>query len=587
MMFTGDDLRIVGRLATGRPLNGERKTNARWKVRGTELRDGHEHAGWWAHLSLRRRAGIRLGALVWLVANAYALVTNFDQAVVTLRVEFWLVFALCIWWTVHRYRKYALREVAASIGLVVVDWLGWSRHIDPLELVKLPMGFRTNPDKPIEISLPRGHVETDRRQKQLAGYVANHAGLKSHDYEVLIGEGEAPKMFVRAKLVPPDEVLWAEDDELRTLIYACQDDSILCVGRGLYGKPVWIDWKRDSPHLALSWGSGAGKSTMIRFLAAQTVYKGGRAVIMDGGKDGESHEDWTRDQHLQLIDGVEFYPSIAEEHDALIAWEQERQRRSQAKLARTGESFQRVLMVLEERNVTKARLQAHWATIREQGDPVKSPALQAIANLVNAGRSVGINCVASAQRFDAACIGGGDVRGSFQLRSLSRWDEQARKMLIPDITPKPTSSSHPGRAILVVAGELTDFQAPLLTAKETVDLCYAGAEQTDRRIIAPRPQAPGLAGGPGESLGETPDLGLGQPAVEPAPARTLLTLNEAWKQSIVTGQLEGVRSAAKRDGFPPKRDEAPGGAYLYDATELANWEARRQLRSAPRAEVSA
>lgn len=577
--------KLLARLAFGHHLHGRRKTNARWTVRGTELRDGYEHAGWWAHLSLRRRAGIRLAALVLLVANSYAMVTNFDQAVVTMRVEFWLAFALCIWWTVHRYRKYALREVATSVGLVVADWLGYSRHVDPLELVKLPLGFRTNPDKPMQISFPRGHVETDRRLKQLASHVAGHAGIKTHDYEVLIGEGEAPKMLVRAKLVPPDEVLFSDED-VATLIRACRDDSVLYLGKGLHGVPVWIDWNLDSPHLALSFGSGAGKSTLVRSLAAQTVYKGGRAVIFDGGKDGESHEDWTRDQHLQLIPGVEFYPSIAEEHDALIAWEAERQRRAQAVLARTGEDFQRTLLVLEERNLTAPKLQAYWTSIREQGEPVKSPAIQAIANLVAAGRSVKMNCVAVAQRFDAASIGGGSVRASFQLRMLSRFDEQGRKMLIPEVTPKPKSSNHPGRSLLVLSGEPTELQALYMTAEEAVSLCFEGVEQTDSRIIAPRPKSPGLANGPGESLGETPGLGQVQPAVQ-APRRTLLTLKQAWQQGIVSGELEGVRSAAKRDGFPCKADELPTGAYLYDAQKLADWEVERQLRAATRVKVEA
>lgn len=575
--------RVIARFVSGRELNGTARTNARWKHPGLEPRNDYEWTTWWTRQSYRRRAGIRLGAVAWLGVHLVALAIDWSTTVVTLRVQFWLAVALVAWVVVYRYRKYAHREgVIVPVGQVVAEWLGYDRHVDPLNLVKVPMGYRTNPDKPIEISLPKHYAEPPRRQLQLASHVAARGGIRSHDYEVLL-EGEAPKMLVRAQLVPPDEVMWADDDELREIVMSCWDDSVLCLGRGLHGAPVWVDFKRDSPHIALSWGSGAGKTALLRFLAAQTVYKGGRAAIFDGGKDGESHQDWTRDEAMQLVDGVEFYPTIAEEHDALVAWENERQRRSQAVLARTGEQFQRVLLVLEERNVTKARLQAYWTSIREKDEPLKSPAVQAIANLVNAGRSVNMNCAASAQRFDAYCIGGGDVRGSFQLRSLARFDEQGRKMLIPDITPKPKSSSHPGRAILVVNGEVIEYQAAFLTPGETVGLCRSGVEQTDRRIIAPRPKTPALHG----SLGERPVLGHPRPtAIEQAPPvipaadDALMTIKQAVDEGVLSCSLDTARKAAVRAAkgegrFAAVRDEGPHGAHLYAASDLAAWDSAR------------
>lgn len=570
-----DELVILGRLVSGRQLNGGRKTNARWNHQGRELRDGAEHAGWWAHQSLRRRAAIRFYVFAWLVTHAVGLAVDFDRMVWTMRVELLIAVLILGWVVVHKTRKAQHHNGwVVPVGAVVADWLGFSRHGDPRDLVTIPLGHRTNPDKPIRIHLPANYREPDRRQAMLAKTVASRAGIKSHDWEVQL-EGACPTMLVRAMLVPPDEVMWADDDELRSLVAGCRDDAVLCLGRGLHGKPVWIDWRSDSPHLALSWGSGAGKSTLIRFLAAQTVYKGGRAVIMDGGKDGESHEDWTRDEGLQLINGVEFYPSIAEEHAALVAWEQERQRRSRAKLARTGEQHQRTLIVLEERNITREKLQSYWASIREKGDEARSPALRAVASLVNAGRSVGINCVASAQRFDAAAIGGGDVRGSFQLRSLSRWDEQARRMLIPDITPKPKSSNHPGRAIVVAAGEVTDFQAPYMTAGEAVEWCYSGVDQTDRRIIAPRPKLPEAAETrpaiEASDLDEQGETGSQLPHDEP------LTLAEAADRFGLT--LKVLRNGRERDeAFPEPIARGLRGASLYRADDLEEWSIAREER---------
>lgn len=577
---------LSARFVSGRLLSGVEKTNARWSMTGRELRNGYEVAHWWARQSLRRRAGIRLMAVKWLVTHAWALAVYPAATIVALRVEGGIAAVMLAWVLGYRYRKYAHREgYIVPIGQVVAERLGYDRHVDPLDLVKVPLGHRTDPNRPVEVKLPLHWRDTPRAQAQFALDVASRAGIKSHDFEVLDGEGEAPRMLVRAQLVPPDEVMFS-DEKVAELVRGNADDSKLFVGLGIHDRPVWIDWALDSPHLALSFGSGAGKSTLIRSLAAQTVYKGGRAAIFDGGKDGESHQDWTRDEALQLLNGVEFYPSIAAEHDALVAWEAERARRAEAVLARTGEQFQRVLLVLEERNLTQPKLQAHWASIRsrEDGDPIKSPAIQAQQNLVAAGRSVNMNCVASAQRFDAAAAGGGSVRASFQVRMLSRFDDGARNMLIPEIKPKPKSSNHLGRAILCVGGEATDVQALYMATHEAVDLCRNPAvPQTSNRIIAPRPKSPALAA----SLGDSQFLGASQaPSAEPVPVPapapvgrpqgTLMKLSEAHQQGIVGGSMDALRKAAQTAKFPSKRGDGSNGAYLYDSMELAAWWGERQ-----------
>lgn len=566
---------LIARFVSGRLLSGVEKTNARWSMTGRELRNGYEVAHWWSRQSLRRRMGIRLMAVKWLITHAWALAVSPAATIVALRVEGGIAAIMLMWVLGYRYRKYAHREgYIVPIGQVVAERLGYDRHVDPLDLVKIPLGHRTDPNRPVEVKLPLHWRDTPRQQAQFALDIASRAGIKSHDFEVLDGEGEAPRMLVRAQLVPPDEVMFS-DENIAELVRGNADDSKLLVGLGIYDRPVWIDWVLDSPHLALSYGAGAGKSTLIRSLAAQTVYKGGRAAVFDGGKDGESHQDWTRDDALQMLNGVEFYSSIAEEHDALVAWEAERVRRAQAVLARTGEEFQRTLLVLEERNVTMPKLAAYWAGIRsrEAGDPQKSPAIQAVQNLVNAGRSVKMNCVASAQRFDAAAAGGGSVRASFQVRMLSRFDDGARTMLIPEIKPRPKSSNHLGRAILCVGGEATDVQALYMATYEAVDMCRNPAvSQTSNRIIACRPRTPGLAASPGDSavLGQSqaPSAQLVPVPVAKPPER-LMKLSEAVAQGVVPMSIDALRKAAGRPGFPRPWDTGPNGAGLYDPRELA------------------
>src|SRR3954466_8145423 len=78
---------LFARFVSGRLLSGVEKTNARWSMTGRELRHGYEVAHWWSRQSFRRRSGIRLMAVKWLVTHAWALVVYPAATVVALRVE--------------------------------------------------------------------------------------------------------------------------------------------------------------------------------------------------------------------------------------------------------------------------------------------------------------------------------------------------------------------------------------------------------------------------------------------------------------------------------------------------------------------
>ena len=58
----------------------------------------------------------------------------------------------------------------------------------------------------------------------------------------------------------------------------------------------------------------------------------------------------------------------------------------------------RIFVVAEELNTTMKKLRAYWRRSRESGDPVRSPALDALDEVMFTGRQVRVNVLMIGQR---------------------------------------------------------------------------------------------------------------------------------------------------------------------------------------------
>jgi hypothetical protein len=81
------------------------------------------------------------------------------------------------------------------------------------------------------------------------------------------------------------------------------------IGEAAGGVPVVISLKDDSPHIAVSAGSGAGKSVLAQLIAVQVLRRGGRVLILD--RKG-SHR-WAVG-----VAGVDYCTKPVQMHEALI-----------------------------------------------------------------------------------------------------------------------------------------------------------------------------------------------------------------------------------------------------------------------------
>ena len=232
------------------------------------------------------------------------------------------------------------------------------------------------------------------------------------------------------------------------------------MGLGRRGTVVPVDLHSDSPHIALSIGSGGGKTIAARALAVQVLRKGGLVVVLNLKKSGYN---WTRGLpnvcHCKTIDEIA----------AMLIWlNTERKRRED--IAEVSGDIEdvvhanvgpRVLAIFEEQNLTVPKIKAT--------DP---EAFEALGDMNFAGRAARMNMVAIAQRYSAKAAGGGDVRATVNARILGRYEKSAWKMLAEQF-PMPAPSNTPGR-VQVVTDRVAEAQMPYTGGQEAHDYALSG-----------------------------------------------------------------------------------------------------------------
>lgn len=364
------------------------------------------------------------------------------------------------------------------------------------------------------------------------------------------------------------------------------------LGVGKYDRPFYWTLGDSTAHLGLSLITGMGKSTFCRTCAAQFIHWGGRVVIFDSAKAGDSHGDWCRLPDGSLLQGVELYRTIEEVHNGLIAWAKERHRRSDSSYRRTGEDWQPVLVIFEEMNATIGTLRNHWPRIKESGDSVRSPAVDALLDLTAAGRSASIHCLLVAQKLTAATCGSDAVRENLGIKILGGCSQRTWKMLTNDQVayPKNGLSTRPGDVTAVIGTQCTELHVADITAEQTQEWALSGAPQPiDAGLRLPSRDLPSqrdvtfAAAEPSHIHRENSCEEVRAAKIEPAfdlPPEEI-TLADAVALEVVRGvSLASLRKAAEPGAqgdptFPGPVGTGKRGAKLYAWQDLMSWNAGR------------
>ncbi|WP_426510632.1 helicase HerA domain-containing protein [Dactylosporangium sp. McL0621] len=306
------------------------------------------------------------------------------------------------------------------------------------------------------------------------------------------------------------------------------------LGLGAGDRPVTISLRDDSPHIAVSAGTGAGKSVLAQLIAVQVLARGGQVVILD--RKG-SHR-WALG-----LDGVDYCSRPEQMHAALVRLAALADERNTFALheADDWDPGPRVLVIAEELNATIGQLVNFWAEARGKGDPKRSPAIAALADLLFMGRSAKVNVLAVAQMLTARAIGGPEARENFGVRLLARYTANNWKMLVPEAA-MPRASRTLGRWQLVIGGQATETQVAYLSTAEA------------RALACPR----------------TPETS--QVSALSSPGGDFLTLREAADLDVIPWTYDAAKKRLQRRvGAVPAPRGKRGNADLYARDDLVAW----------------
>ena len=419
------------------------------------------------------------------------------------------------------------------------------------------------PGDPVVVTLPTDMPLTAAKEKALVRAVGGRLAIQNAK-----GSWKRDEVRIRVDIhgtaLPPAEVDMARLMEAVAAAPLTQPVA----GVGPDG-PVSLDYVQDSPHVALSGPAGTGKSTLLRFLMAQRMSHGVGTIFLDAKR--WSHR-WA---HELPADRCQYWYRIADIHNSLVAIGEELGRRIECDPSELG-TFRTLDVVVEEANTLIKMLGTYWRgerrriineakALKEQDmdydeadldPPALSPAVAAMQFGVNMGRELQMHFHVAAQRLEANIFGsnsGAAVRQSFQIRLMAQWDMALWKMLASGHEYVAWPGGKRGLWGFVQGTEFVIVRVPHLDIAQSVQLATSGQDTY------------------GPILGQ--DTRVAKPSIEGGLPLSSILDTLPGQDGPRALSLDGLRTAAKRPGFPAPVDTA-GRAYLYLASEVQAWRER-------------
>jgi hypothetical protein len=370
----------------------------------------------------------------------------------------------------------------------------------------------------------------------------------------------------------------------------CKPDELL-IGIGKNEEPIRASLGTDSPHIAISMGTGAGKSNVAGFILLQRLIRGDIGQSLDAKrrlsypwllKDG--------DRNIVQLPNIAYAWTTVQLHDSMRWLSKELDRRGDVAFAGMDTRGKvhanvgaRLFSIAEELNLAVPRLKAHWSENREKGDPAKSPAFTGLGETAFAGRQVRMHLILVGQMLTAEATGSRDssVKENCGIKLLARYGPKGWRIMAEDI-PMPPPPTALGRVQVVTAGQAREAQVPEMDevlARQMVLDGIISPLPYDMPCQPPRPET--VTGQP--ELESPSDLGLKPVSVSPElgpGGQRPVSLSEAVRLGILQpattlAALRMARHRRARTDFPEAVTQR-GAEQLFDPVELSNWDAARR-----------
>ncbi|WP_199564824.1 pRL2-11 [Streptomyces sp. AC1-42W] len=609
----------IGRFLAGRPMDGERKTDATFwrsgtrvlqKVEGRVSRSSYR-AGW-------KRLTFRISSLAAVGAGGYQAGWVHQDATVATAQQIWAdpapalaaleqtgiaaastaAVSTAAYFALTRKRRELMREWVLPLHEALALPLRLPEQTDPRRYLHIPRNFSED-DAVIRVDVP-GRL--DFSKDLVVDIIATKLALEGVTFSWHLA-GRETYVTVKKTRKPPAKAAFKEP-KVREIVAAAKESAPV-IGIGSAGRIVTVDLDAESPHILVNASTGGGKSVTLRCIACQMLHHGSLVFVLDTKRI--SHP-WANG-----LPGVTYCRDIADIHDQLIALGIEGRRRTRVADdlgidADPKDIGPRLLILLEEVNATMKQLARYWEKTRESGDPKVSPAVDALNEILYMGRQLRMHVLLVAQSATARALGGPEVREQFSTRILARYSVNAWRMLAPEVHPAPKSTKHHGRAQVVSGGSARETQILFFTEAEAREWATTGkpappavgaqpgpvrlqkppADSLTDAWSTPAPElpadrgaladawspAPAPAADPGGPTDQTPP-----PTTAPGDDDQAVGLREAAEHHLPGITLAALRFARANDPAFPDPVDKRGAELLYRVGDLKKW-ARNRPRAA-------
>ena len=245
----------------------------------------------------------------------------------------------------------------------------------------------------------------------------------------------------------------------------------LLLGVGSHNRGVSVNLDSDTPHIMLSVPSGGGKSVAVALLACQVLHNGGQVALIDLKRDTQ----WikTAPGSDQVIPGITYSKTVDEAHAQLVELGHLMTARYLTKEADPNYQPHRILIVVEELNMTADMLNTYWADLKQPGT---NPALKTLRSLMYADRACRMHVLAVTQYGTASVFGANGAAARENATPIlgGASSENAWELLAPQIRIRPEMTTHRGRMFLIDGNQYVTVQVGYLTDQQARDWATNG-----------------------------------------------------------------------------------------------------------------
>lgn len=464
---------LVGRFISGRPMDGVRRTNATFLRRADTDLTSHKRSAHWHWLPGWHRAAWRIGTVMVLSGFAYGYITARTVTLITSLVAVITALVLTGMWARIRILNWHLdRRIGRPLYVTASMITGHDQTDNHRRHLTIPRDHAKNHKSRIRYNLPYSFEGKAQDTKRIHDLFERRLGLELDMIPHF--SAHPPHLEFVHSPAPPASVSFA--DILPALEKS--DSNSVVLGIGTHAATASINLDSESPHVAVTMGTGGGKSSLLRLIVAQLIRHGVKRIdIIDPKRI--SH-DWAR-----KIPGVYIHRSMAEQMKAVHLFRLEMETRydtleqeSAAGLPLT--QFDRHVLIIEEQNSWIQYARQYWKDYRNELDskersrvPAEPPVIGDLGFILFQGRQSRMNVFSVFQRMSAAASGGGDLRENYYAKLLARFSPQTWKLLV-GTTPVPRSSKINGRAKFVLGEDDRWIQLAFITETEAQEYAARG-----------------------------------------------------------------------------------------------------------------